>query len=59
MENEAFSNWNPQGGLCSSEENREFRGIYADGTNLFIPSVNKKISEGEYRLLRFFYELSS
>ena len=30
-----FSEWNPQGGLCSSEEKREFRGAGTAGTYLF------------------------
>ena len=28
--------WNPQGGLCSSEENSGYQGIFADGNRLFI-----------------------
>ena len=31
-----FPEWNPQRGLCPLEENREFQGVSADGTHLFI-----------------------
>ena len=35
-------NWNPQTEFISVEENREFRGVNADGTNLFRPTVTRK-----------------
>ena len=31
--NKEFSNWNPQSEFTSDEGNREFQGIYADGTS--------------------------
>lgn len=31
--NKEFSNWNPQPEFTSDEGNREFQGIYADGTS--------------------------
>ena len=34
---QAFPEWNPQGGLCPTEENSGFQGIYAAGIRLFIP----------------------
>ena len=35
-ETKRIPDWNPQRGLCPLEENREFQGISADGTHLFI-----------------------
>ena len=44
--NKAFPNWNPQSEFTSDEENSEFQGIYADGTNclyfcLFVKGLNE------------------
>ena len=37
--NKEFPVWNPQVGLCSTEENRAF---YVNGTHLFIPLFTQK-----------------
>ena len=43
LENEAFSNWNPQAETALfAEENREFQGACTDGTHLFGIYFNKK-----------------
>ena len=44
--NEACPKWNPQSEFTSDEENSEFQGIYADGTNclyfcLFVKGLNE------------------
>ena len=45
-------NWNPQKGLCSFEENGEFRGACAAGTNPFRPTVTRRKLE-DAKHLRF------
>ena len=35
-ETKSFPEWNPQAEFISAEENSRFRGVFADGTSLFI-----------------------
>ena len=35
-ETKSFPEWNPQAEFISAEENSRFRGVFADGTSLFV-----------------------